>query len=107
MTTFRRTAVFCKEDGLRRRLPYELIVFEGHPFFSFVPGPPSWADVDINTVIMDTPDYEYDDNVIRPEFDKITNEVNVDSETVFLALTEHVTGYYDLSPSAEFGYPRQ
>jgi hypothetical protein len=108
MITFERTSIFCKEDGLKRMLPYELITFDGHPFFGFAPAILNrLAGVTINTdIIDDFDDYQYDDDVLRPEFDKIIGEVNVDSEAVFIGMSGNVNGYYDSRPSTEFGYPR-
>ena len=89
-------------------MPYELITFDGHPFFGFEPtllNP--LEDVKVGDTFIPTDDYFFDDNVIRQEFDKIVGEVTVSSENVFLASQGHVSGYYDTNPSSEFGYPRE
>lgn len=108
MITFERTSIFCKEDGLKRLLPYEMVNFDGHPFFGFMPmSLTPLAEVTTDTEIIDLGDYAFDDNVIRPEFDKIIGEVIVESEALFLALSDCASGYYDSNPSVEFGYPRE
>ena len=108
MTTFERTAIFCKEDGLRRRLPYEFITFGGHGFISAAPFSLNpFAEVTTGQEIIELDDYHYDDNVQRPEFDKIAFEVEVESEAVFLSLNDGAFAFYDSNPSGELGYPRE
>jgi hypothetical protein len=107
MSTFERTAIFCKEGGLRRRLPYELVTFDGQTYFSFAPMSLNpMGEMSLGDTFIPMDDYFYDDDVLRPEFDKINFEVQVDSELIFLDQRDGVSGYYDSNPSGEFGYPR-
>jgi hypothetical protein len=108
MSIFERTTIFVKEGGLRRRVPYELVTFDGTTYFSFAPMSLNpMGEMELGDTFIPMDDYFYDDDVLLPEFDKIKFEVQVDSELIFLNQRDCVSGYYDNEPSSDFGYPRE
>lgn len=104
---FERTAIYSKEGGKIKRIPWDLIAVEGGGFFAS-PMPISlnpFAEVGTGTSVMEVQDGLYDDN--NPAvIDEVVGNLYFKSENDFMAKFEGAFGYYDSDPSTEYGYPR-